>query len=92
MKLSKRRRKIYLDKLNDRLGNCSSCILCVMPSSNDPIKKLSAFAELHDKINCLLIFIRLLEPNDIWVGRQPPHYLHFPPHVRHVDLRPQFPL
>nr|GMC96782.1 hypothetical protein PanWU01x14_046150 [Ipomoea batatas] len=77
---------------NNGLGDKSGSSFSVMAFGDDPIEELAALAELHQKIHSLLVFKHILVANNIGVFRQMAHDLHLPPHILHIDLRPQLAL
>lgn len=85
-------KKFYLTNLNNGLSNGSGCALGVMPSRDDPIEELATLAELHDKINGLLVLVSLLEAHNIGMLRQMAHDFDLPSHILHVDLGPELAL
>ncbi|POO03432.1 hypothetical protein TorRG33x02_006370 [Trema orientale] len=63
-----------------------------MPFADNPIEELSAFAELHNKINRFSVLVSLLEGHNVGMLRQVAHDPDLPPHVLDIDLRLQLAL
>lgn len=63
---------------------CSS--LGVVSFGNDAIEELAAGAELHDKMNRVLVLVGAFELDDVGLAGEVVHDLHFSPNVLNVLL------
>ncbi|KAH0449706.1 hypothetical protein IEQ34_020398 [Dendrobium chrysotoxum] len=82
----------HLHNLNDGLCNRSSRPLSVMSPCNNSIKEFSTLAELHDKMNSIVIFVSILQAHNIKMRRHMPHNLNLPPHILNINSSPKLQL
>lgn len=81
-----------LNNLNNRLRDSSGSTFSIVPSSNDAIEELAALAELHNKMNSMLILTSLPKRHDARAPRKMAHDGDLPPHILNVNGSAKLPL
>lgn len=75
------KRMTSLNNTENGLDQLSSLTLAEMSLRNDPIEKLTTFADLHNNVNKDGVFVSALDPNNVWVLGEVMHDLNLSPHI-----------